>query len=170
MNIKERKPIKYKKIWCILLITLSYVFAYFLPLLLLYNSMKDSFIRDYVIRKEISWSLIGFITISVVMTIMLVIKICIKLWKASASIGKSLTFGFIKIFIVLFIVYLLIKVYNFTFYVETNALKVLGSIRGFLDVGKQYLIIYSICLFLSTICNVIAIEIDKEYVRSLNWL
>lgn len=161
---------KHKRFWAILLIVLSYFFTYFMPIILLYFALRDSFVTKYIIESRYSLSFLGFMTVSGVLMLALLIKLSIKLRKAKASIFKSVMFGLMHISVVLFVVFVLIKLRNFTFVIEEDAIAFFTNFRNFLNTAKNYLIIFASCLGLSTLSSIGALLIDKDFVRSIEWL
>ena len=161
---------KRKRFWAILLIVLSYFFTYFMPIILLYFALRDSFVTEYIIESRYSLSFLGFITVSGVLMLALLIKLSIQLRKAKASIFKSVMFGLMYVLVVLFVVFVLIKLRNFTFVIEEDTIAFFTKFRNFLNTAKNYLIIFAGCLGLSTLSSVGALLIDKDFVRSIEWL
>ena len=161
---------KNKRFWAILLIGLSYFFTYFMPIILMYFALRDSFITEYITENRYSLSFLGFVTVSSVLILALLIKLSIKLRKAKASIFKFAMFGIMYIMVVLFVVFVLIKFRNFTFVIEENAITFFTKFRNFLNTAKNYLIVFASCLGLSTLSSIGAILIDKDFVRSIEWL
>ena len=161
---------KHKRFWAILLIVLSYFFTYFVPIILMYFALRGSFITEYITKRKYSLSFLGFVTVSGMLILALLIKLSIKLRKAKASIFKSAMFGFMHIMVVLFVVFVLIKFRNFTFVIEEDTLAFFSKFRNFLNAAKNYLIIFASCLGLSTLSRIGALLLDKEFVRSIDWL
>lgn len=161
---------KHKRFWAILLIVLSYFFTYFMPIILLYFALRDSFVTKYIIESRYSLSFLGFMTVSGVLMLALLIKLSIKLRKAKASIFKLVMLGLMHISVVLFVVFVLIKLRNFTFVIEEDTIAFFTKFRNFLNTAKNYLIIFASCLGLSTLSSIGALLIDKDFVRSIEWL
>lgn len=161
---------KNKRFWAILLIALSYFFTYFMPIILMYIALRDSFITEYITESRYSLSFLGFMTVSGILMLALLIKLSIQLRKAKASIFKSAMFGFMHIIVVLFVVFVLIKLRNFTFVIEENTIAFFTNFRNFLNTTKNYLIIFASCLGLSMLSSIGALLIDKDFVRSIEWL
>lgn len=161
---------KRKRFWAILLIVLSYFFTYFMPIILLYFALRDSFVTKYIIESRYSLSFLGFVTVSGVLMLALLIKLSIQLRKAKASIFKSVMFGLMHVSVVLFVVFVLIKLRNFTFVIEEDTIAFFTKFRNFLNTAKNYLIIFASCLGLSTLSSIGALLIDKDFVRSIEWL
>ena len=161
---------KNKRFWAILLIGLSYFFTYFMPILLLYFALRDSFVTEFITESRYSLSFLGFVTVSGVLMAALLIKLSIKLRKAKASIFKSAMFGLMHIMIVLFVVFVLIKLRNFTLVIEEDTMTFFTNFRNFLNTTKNYLIIFASCLSASMFSMIGAILLDKEFVRSIEWL
>ena len=161
---------KHKRFWAILLIVLSYFFTYFMPIILLYFALRDSFVTKYIIESRYSLSFLGFMTVSGVLMLALLIKLSIKLRKAKASIFKLVMLGLMHILVVLFVVFVLIKLRNFTFVIEEDTIAFFTKFRNFLNTAKNYLIIFASCLGLSTLSSIGALLIDKDFVRSIEWL
>lgn len=161
---------KHKRFWAILLIALSYFFTYFMPIILLYFALRDSFVTKYIIENRYSLSFLGFVTVSAILILALLIKLSIQLRKAKASIFKSVMFGLMHVSVVLFVVFVLIKLRNFTFVIEEDTITFFTKFRNFLNTAKNYLIIFASCLGLSTLSSIGALLIDKDFVRSIEWL
>lgn len=161
---------KKKRFLAILLIGLSYFFTYFMPIILLYFALRDSFVTNYITKSRYSLSFLGFVTVSVVLMSALLIKLSIKLRKAKASIFKFAMFGIMHIMVVLFVVFILIKIRNFTFVIEEDTMTFFIKLRNFLNTAKNYLIIFASCLGASMLSSIGAILVDKEFVRSIEWL
>lgn len=161
---------KHKRFWAILLIALSYFFTYFMPIILMYFALRDSFITEYITESKYSLSFLGFVTVSFILMLALLIKLSIQLRKAKASIFKSIMFGFMHITVILFVVFVLIKIRNFTFVIEEDTLAFFTNFRNFLNTTKNYLIIFACCLTASTLSSIGALLIDKDFVRSIEWL
>ena len=161
---------KNKRFWAILLIGLSYFFTYFMPIILMYFALRDSFVTEHITQSRYSLSFLGFVTVSGVLVLALLIKLSIKLRKAKASIFKYAMFGLMHIMVVLFVVFVLIKFRNFTFIIEEDAIAFFTKFRNFLNTTKNYLIIFASCLAASTFSSIGALLIDKEFVRSIEWL
>jgi hypothetical protein len=159
-----------KRIFCIGLIVLGYVFTYLVPIVLLYFSLKESFITTYVTEGKVSLSFIGFVVVSGVASGILLFKLSIKLYNAKASIFKSTILAIIFISITLLVIYILTKLLAFTYVLEQDTVAVIRDFRNFVSVFRKNAVIFCGCLILSAICNIVAIVIDKEYVKSLNWL
>jgi len=161
---------KKKRFLAILLIGLSYFFTYFMPIILLYFALRDSFVTNYITKSRYSLSFLGFVTVSVVLMSALLIKLSIKLRKAKASIFKFAMFGIMHIMVVLFVVFILIKIRNFTFVIEEDTVTFFIKLRNFLNTTKNYLIIFASCLGASMLSIIGALLVDKEFVRSIEWL
>lgn len=161
---------KNKRFWAILLIALSYFFTYFMPIILMYFALRDSFITEYITESKYSLSFLGFVTVSGILMLALLIKLSIQLRKAKASIFKSAMFGFMHIIVVLFAVFVLIKLRNFTFTIEEDTIAFFTNFRNFLNTTKNYLIIFASCLAASMLSSIGALLIDKDFVRSIEWL
>ena len=161
---------KNKRFWAILLIGLSYFFTYFMPIILLYFALRDSFVTEYITESRYSLSFLGFVTVSGVLMTALLIKLSIQLRKAKASIFKSAMFGIMHIAVVLFVVFVLIKIRNFTLVIEEDTMAFFINFRNFLNTTKNYFIIFASCLAASMFSIIGAILIDKEFVRSIEWL
>lgn len=161
---------KNKRFWAILLIVLSYFFTYFMPIILMYFGLRDSFVIKYITESKYSLSFLGFATVSGVLMLALLIKLSIQLRKAKASIFKTIMFGVIHIMVVLFVVFVLVKLRNFTFVIEEDTLAFFTNLRNFLNTTKNYLIIFASCLGLSMLSSIGALLIDKDFVRSIEWL
>lgn len=161
---------KHKRFWAVMLIILSYFFTYFMPIILMYFALRDSFITEYITESKYSLSFLGFVTVSSVLVLALLIKLSIQLRKAKASIFKSAMFGAMHIIVVLFVVFVLIKLRNFTFVIEEDAIAFFTKFRNFLNTAKNYLIIFASCLGLSMLSSIGALLIDKDFVRSIEWL
>lgn len=158
------------KIWAIVFITLSYLFTYFVPIVLLYFALKDKFIVDYVVKSHYSVYFLGFMTVSSILFIALMVRVLRNLHKAKASIVKHVTFGLIYVLIISFVAYLILMLSDFTHVIEKDTVKFFIQFRAFLSTTVNYIMIFAICLLLSTLSNIAAIKIDKEFVRSIEWL
>lgn len=161
---------KKKRFWAILLIVLSYFFTYFMPIILLYFALRDSFVTKYITESKYSLSFLGFVTVSAILLLALLIKLSTQLRKAKASIFKSAMFGLMHIMVVLFVVFVFIKLRNFTFVIEEDTLTFFTNFRKFLNTVKNYLIVFASCLAASTFSMIGALLVDKEFVRSIEWL
>lgn len=161
---------KNKRFWAILLIVLSYFFTYFMPIILMYFALRDSFVTEYITESKYSLSFLGFVTVSSILVLALLIRLSIQLRKAKASIFKSAMFGVMHIAVVLLVVFVLIKLRNFTFRIEEDAITFFTNFRNFLNTTKNYLIIFASCLGLSMLSSIGALLIDKDFVRSIEWL
>lgn len=164
------KILKNKKLWVMFLIVMSYIASYIAPIFILYMYTRDKFIKDVIIGERYSLSFIGFIIVSSVFVISLVIKLSIKFIKAKPSIAKYLYFTSVWFGFIIVVVYVLLKTYNFTYYVEGNAIAFFTGFRAGLETIKNGLYIFAICITASTIFKISALMIDKEYVHKLNWL
>lgn len=161
---------KHKRFWAILLIGLSYFFTFFMPIILMYFALRDSFVTEYITESKYSLSFLGFVTVSSVLMLALLVKLSIQLRKAKASIFKTIMFGTMHITVVLFVVFVLIKIRNFTFVIEEDTMAFFSDFRNFLNTTKNYLIIFASCLGASILSSIGALLIDKDFVRSIEWL
>lgn len=161
---------KKKHFWVILLISLSYIITYFVPIILMYFALKDSFISTYIVKKELSLSFIGFVIVSTILGLAFLIKLIAKLIKTRASVFKYIFFGLMTILLLLFFVYILVKINSFTYVIEIDMLGFLNKTRGLLITMRNYLIVFMCCVGASTMCKVGALLIDKEYVKGLEWM
>lgn len=159
-----------KHVWVIVLITLSYVFTYFVPIILMYFALRESFVTEYVTQSKYSLSFLGFVTVAGGLMLFLLIKLSIQLRKAKASIFKHIMFGTIHVLVVLFVVFVLIKMRNYTYVIEEETVTFFTDFRSFLNQFRNYLFIFAGCLTASSLANIAAILIDKKYVQSLDWL
>lgn len=159
-----------KKFTIITLITLSYVFTYFAPIVMMYFALRKSFVTKYITKNKYSLSFLGFVTVSSVLIIVLLIRLTIKLAKSEASVFKTLMSSAMSVFVLLFLAFLILKTRDVTYLIEDNSIVFFDSLRHFLTIFKNYVLVFAGLLTLSALSRLAAILIDKEYVRSLNWL
>ncbi len=162
--------LKSKKFWIKFCILLSYIISYGVPVFVAYLIARNSFIRTYVISAEVSLSFIGFVVFASFFAMFLLLKITIKLIKSKASIGKTVFFMIMVLSIVALFIVLTIKAYNITYLIEADIITFFIRVRELLTKIKNALIGYGACLLVSNILKIIAIALDKEYVRELGWI
>lgn len=164
------KPFKSKKLWVIVNIVLSYVAMYGAPIFILYWYTRDKFFRETIVDSRYSLQFIGFVAITIIFLLALLIKVGIKVIKSKPSIGKYVFTTLLWFAVLVGPLYLVYKLYNFTFVIEENTLSFFNSMREFIIKVKNSIWIFMGCIGASSIFKFIALIIDKEYVRKLDWL
>lgn len=152
------------------LIAMSYIASYIAPIFILYMYTRDRFIKNVIIGERYSLSFIGFVIVSSVFAISLLIKLSIKFIKAKPSISKYIYFTSVWFIFIVGALYIILKMYNFTYYIEENVISFFTEFRDALETIKNGIYIFAICISSSTIFKIIALSVDKEYVHKLNWL
>lgn len=164
------KIFKSTKLWAMICIVCSYILTYLVPILLLYFSLKDDFVREIFVSEKVSWSYIGFVIVASVFMIVFAIKVGGKLVKAGPSIIRYIFFIFVWGISIFALIYLLYKLNNFSITLENNVVDYLTVFRGVLHTFQNGLLYFFICIFVSNIFKIIAVVLNKEFVKALNWI
>ena len=144
--------------------------SYVAPLFIIYIYLKDKFFREVIIGPRFTLSFLGFIVVSVLVLLALIIKLTIKSIRAKPSFSKY-SFILVITLVGLFIpVYLLLKLYNFTFILEVEAHQFFELMRTSINTLRNIVYIFMGTTSASTIFKFIALGIDREYVLELDWL
>lgn len=165
---KDRKFLKRSLI--VLLIILSYFFSYGLPLIYSYNILKAD-----VVTRTFSWSsrgmgFLGFLAFSFILGVAFIIRLSIVLARKRGSIARVLYFGGITILFLFLGVYFINKIIDFSLLIENGAPEVLEGLRLFFKGFRAILVITMIGQGLSMLCRIIAICIDRSWVKEIDWI
>lgn len=163
-------PFRSKKTWVIFNIIMSYVMSYVAPIFILYMYMRDRFFKEVVIGSRYTLSFLGFMIVSIVVLLVLLVKILIKAIKSKPSYGKYIVTTSLALVALFIPFYFLLKLYNFTYLLEVESGQFFDTMRLFIVRVKNSVLIFAGCITMSTVFKFIALTIDKEYVRKLDWL
>lgn len=165
-----RKVFKLKETWVIFSIIMSYVMSYVAPIFIFYIYARDKFFKETIIGPRYTLAFLGFVIVSIIFTLAVLIKIVIKMVKSKPSYTKYSIAIFLWLIVLIPVVFVLLKFHNFIDVIEAASEAFFNGARGFIIKVKNSILIFISCITISNIFKMIAISIDKEYVERLDWL
>lgn len=164
------KPFKSKKFWVVFNIVMSYIMMYGAPIIILFIYTQDKFFREKLVGMRFSLQFIGFVVVTLVLMALLIFKLTIKMIKSKPSIFKYIFIMLVWLAVLSLPIYLIYKLYEFTFIIESNTESFFNAMRVFISKVKNSLYVFGGCVVVSTAFKISALAIDKEYVHELDWL
>jgi hypothetical protein len=125
--------------------------------------------------RTFSWSsrgmgFLGFLAFSFILGVAFIVKLSMVLARKRGSIAKVLYFGGITILFLFLGVYFINKIIDFSLLIENGAPEVLEGLRLFFKGFRAILVITMIGQGLSMLCRIIAICIDRPWVKEIDWI